>query len=137
MPRPSGPASTSSPPLEAPQTFPDMLEKQAIHIFHLFLKKLLFDDDKEDKEPTTTHKHTKEPAKYEEPIEFAHLDSDKEDNDRQHTFMPTTTAKVPQSKAPMTDQDHELTMSDIEDTDEMPINQVQQKRFKKVAKKTV
>ncbi|XP_052484850.1 uncharacterized protein LOC128039950 [Gossypium raimondii] len=39
-------------------------------------------DDKEDnEEPATTNKHTKELVRDEKPIEFVHLDSDKEDDD--------------------------------------------------------
>ncbi|KAH1114468.1 hypothetical protein J1N35_007846 [Gossypium stocksii] len=48
-------------------------------LFPLFPKELLFDDVEEDDEPTTTHKHTKEPAKDEELTESVHLNSDRED----------------------------------------------------------
>ncbi|KAK5836229.1 hypothetical protein PVK06_011999 [Gossypium arboreum] len=77
IPRPSGLASTLSPLPEAPHTFPE----------------ILYDDDEDDEEPATTHKRTKEPTSVEESTKFVHLDSDKEDDDRQHTFTPTTTTK--------------------------------------------
>ncbi|KAH1032064.1 hypothetical protein J1N35_044238 [Gossypium stocksii] len=89
MPRPSWPASTSSPPPEAPQTFLDMLEKQyvkkhdvvlnkalqnnltkAMLTFPLFPKELLSNDEEDDEKPATTHKHTKDPMKDEEPIDY-------------------------------------------------------------------
>ncbi|KAH1082570.1 hypothetical protein J1N35_022331, partial [Gossypium stocksii] len=54
-----------------------------------------------------------------------------------NTFTPTTTINPPKSKAPMIKQEHKITMLDIDDADELPINQLQQKRFKKAIGKAV
>ncbi|KAH1082571.1 hypothetical protein J1N35_022332, partial [Gossypium stocksii] len=82
--RASGATSTSSTPPKSPHTFPNMLEQQVINTLKQLQHQLelLSDNDDEDDELVTTHKHTKEPTRDEEPTKFAHLDSKKDDDYR-------------------------------------------------------
>ncbi|KAH1082262.1 hypothetical protein J1N35_022023, partial [Gossypium stocksii] len=77
-------------------------------------------------------------------IEFMHIESYKDDADMTQTTTPIDTTTTPNSIALMKEQErvvhqliYDLTKSNTDDDDEVPINQLKRRRYRQAARKSV